>query len=60
MKTKMLITLEIIAVFSLFIALRLSLSRWRVVIWERQNLGWVYTLMLLFMGTDGTGYFLES
>ena len=49
-KTKILITLEIILVFVVFIALRVALRSASIVKWENQNLGWVYTIMLLWIG----------
>src|SRR5512143_2420821 len=49
-KTKILITLEIILVFAVLIALRVALRSTSIVQWENQNLGWVYTIVLLWIG----------
>src|SRR3990172_2256896 len=50
MKTKILTTQEILSVFVLFLVLRVSLRSTSIVQWEKQNLGWTYTVMLLFIG----------
>ncbi len=49
-KTKVLTTLEIILVFAVLIALRVALRSSGIVQWEGQNLGWAYTIMLLWIG----------
>ncbi len=49
MKTKILTLVEILAVFALFLVLRLASKYVGVVQWEYQNLGWTYTVMLLFV-----------
>ena len=49
-KTKIFITLEIITVFAVLIALRVALRSTSIVQWENQNLGWIYTIMLLWIG----------
>jgi membrane protease YdiL (CAAX protease family) len=49
-KTKILTTLEIISVFAVLIALRVSFRSASIVQWEKQNLGWSYSMMFLFIG----------
>jgi len=50
MKTRVLTTLEILLVFAILIALRVSFRSASIVHWEKQNLGWSYTMMFLFIG----------
>jgi len=50
MKTRIFTTLEILSVFVLFLVLRVSLRTASIVQWEKQNLGWSYIVMLLFIG----------
>jgi uncharacterized protein len=50
MKTKILSTFEILVVFGVFLVLRLVLVPTKIVQWEFQNLGYPYTIMLLFVG----------
>jgi CAAX protease family protein len=50
MKTKMLTILEILAVFALMIALRVSYRSTSLMQWEGQNLGWSYIVPLLWIG----------
>src|SRR5512138_1736189 len=49
-KAKLLIPLEVLAVFLLLLALRILLQGSGVVQWEFKNLGWTYTLMLVWLG----------
>ncbi len=49
-KTKVLITLEIILVFAVLITLHVALRSTSMVQWEKQNLGWIYSIMLLWIG----------
>ncbi len=49
-KAKLLITLEVLAVFLLLVALRILLQASGVVQWEFKNLGWTYTVMLVWIG----------
>ncbi len=49
MKTKILTLVEIMAVFALFLVLRLASKYVDIVKWEYQNLGWTYSVMLLFV-----------
>jgi uncharacterized protein len=49
-KAKLLISLEVLAVFLLLLALRISLRTSSVLQWEFKNLGWTYSLMLLWLG----------
>jgi membrane protease YdiL (CAAX protease family) len=48
-KTRILITLEILAVFAVFVVLRVILTPTRIVQWEFRNLEWSYTIMILFV-----------
>jgi CAAX protease family protein len=50
MRTKIIIPLEILAVFTLIVVLRVVLRPTSIVQWEKQNLGWPYTLNLLIIG----------
>jgi len=50
MKTKILTTLEVLAVFALMLGLRVSLRSTSIYQWEKQNLGWIYTVPLLWIG----------
>jgi len=43
-------TLEILLVFAALIALRVSLRSASFIQWEKQHLGWSYTMMFLFIG----------
>ncbi len=49
-KTKVLITLEVILVFAVLISLHIALRSTGIMQWENQNLGWPYTIMLLWIG----------
>jgi uncharacterized protein len=48
-KIRILITVEILAVFTIFTVLRVALSPSRIVQWELHNLKWSYTIMILFV-----------
>jgi len=48
-KTRILITLEIFAVFAIFVVLRVTLTPTRIVQWELDNLEWSYSLMIIFV-----------
>lgn len=49
-KTKLFTMLETLAVFALMVALRVVLRSTSLNQWEKQNLGWIYTVMLLWIG----------
>ncbi len=49
MKTRILVMVEILLVFSIFLVLRIASKSVNIVQWENQNLGWTYTVMLLFV-----------
>jgi hypothetical protein len=49
-KTKILTTLEILAVFVLMLILRVSARSTSIYQWEKQNLGYTYTVMFLWIG----------
>ncbi len=49
-KAKVFTMLEVILVFAVLIALRVALRSASIVQWEQQNLGWIYTIMLLWIG----------
>ena len=49
MKTKILTIFEILVVFAVLLALRVALRSTSVVEWEQQNLGWTYTVPLLWI-----------
>lgn len=50
LKTKILVTLEVLAVFALMLVLRVAMRATGIYQWEKENLGWVYTVMLLWIG----------
>ena len=50
LRTRVLTTLEILLVFAVLIALRVAFRSANIVQWEKQNLGWSYSLMVLFIG----------
>lgn len=50
MKTKILTIFETLSVFAVLLAIRVTLRSTPIVLWEKQNLGWVYTVMLLWIG----------
>lgn len=49
MKARILVIVEILLVFSIFLGLRIASKSMQIVQWENQNLGWTYTVMLLFV-----------
>lgn len=49
-KTKLLTTLEILSVFVLMVVLRVSRRSTSIFQWEQQNLGWSYTVPLIWIG----------
>jgi hypothetical protein len=49
LKTKILTTLEVLAVFAVFLAVRLAMRSTSPVQWEKQNLGWIYSVMFVWI-----------
>lgn len=49
-KTKIIAILEILSVFVLMLALRVALRSTSIMQWEQQNLGWSYSVPLLWIG----------
>lgn len=48
-KTRILVIMEILAVFAILVVFRAALTPSRIVQWELHNLKWSYTIMLLFV-----------
>lgn len=49
-KAQIIITLEVLAVFALMLVLRVAMRTIGIYQWEKENLGGVYTVMLLWIG----------